>query len=281
MLETSQIQKKCVIMAEKIAVLAGSGKLPAAVCRSILDKKNKPFLFHLKEEELPIDLPEISFHDTFSLFELEPLFQTLSSENIQHAVLIGKFHKERLFHRETNDPISSKLLANSSNRNDMELFTSFLMYLHQQGILLHSQLEFLEEHLPPKGMYGVIPSKEALADIDFGRQLAEQCATMDIGQSVIVSNKTIIAIEAIEGTDACIKRAGDLTRGQAGILCKMPRKNQDPRFDIPGFGAQTLKYLAEQGASGASIAYGQVLVTDPIDELADYCTQTGLFLDIR
>ena len=268
-------------MAEKIAVLAGSGKLPAAVCRSILSKKNIPFLFRLEEEDLPIGLPETNFQTTFSLFELEPLFQTLSSEKIQHAVLIGKFHKERLFHKKTKDPISSMLLTNSATRNDMELFTSFLMYLHQQGVLLHSQLEFLEEHLPPKGLYGVTPSEEALADIEFGRHLAEQCATMDIGQSVIVSNKTIIAIEAIEGTDACIKRAGEITRGKAGVLCKMPRKNQDPRFDIPGFGAQTLKHLAEQGASGASIAVGQVLVTDPISELEDYCKQTGLFLDIR
>jgi UDP-2,3-diacylglucosamine hydrolase len=267
-------------MSQRIAVLAGSGKLPAAVCNNILRKKKVPFLFILEEEDPPVDVPEQIFSSPFSLFSLENLFQTLEAENIKSAVTIGKFHKERLFYKETNDPISNMLLSKARNRNDMELFRAFLAYLHQKGIHLCSQLDFLEDHLPPKGVYGKIPSNEMLDDIQFGRQLAEQCATLDIGQSVMVSKKTIVAIEAIEGTDACIKRAGNLTKGQAGVLCKMPRKNQDPRFDIPGFGIQTLKYLAEQGGTGASIALGKVLVTDPIDEIGKYCLEQNLFLDI-
>ena len=147
--------------------------------------------------------------------------------------------------------------------------------MEKEGFQVLDQREFLREIFPPQGVLSRRqPSKSEIEDIEFGLPIAKKLADMEIGQTLIVCNKTVIAVEAIEGTDRAIERGCALARGNA-VAIKVSRTDQDYRFDSPGVGPQTIEGLVKGGARVLALEAERVMLVDQarVVEMAD---QAGL-----
>ena len=156
-----------------------------------------------------------------------------------------------------------KALAKVKNHSDNSLLSAIAHHLNSKGIKLLSSTSFLtDESLPKKGILSKRkPSKDELADIEFGWKLAKEMGRLDIGQTVVVKNQAILAIEAIEGTDEAILRGGRLGSGEVTVV-KVAKPNQDMRFDVPTIGLKTLDALIQAKVRALAFEAGKTILLD-------------------
>jgi DUF1009 family protein len=141
----------------------------------------------------------------------------------------------------------------------------------KDGISVLPATTFLEDHLPATGpVCGPTFNKRQLADAEFGFRIAKQTSALDIGQSVVVRHGTVLAAEAFEGTNACIRRGGELGRGKDVMLVKVSKPNQDFRFDVPVVGPQTIETCAAAGVGSIAIEAGKTLLLER-ERVAELC----------
>jgi hypothetical protein len=163
------------------------------------------------------------------------------------------------------------VLARVKERNAETLFGAVAEELAKDGITLLPATTFLEDHLPGPGhVCGPTFRKRQLSDAEFGFRIAKQTSALDIGQSVVVRHGTVLAAEAFEGTNACIRRGGELGRGKDVLLVKVSKPNQDFRFDVPVVGPQTIETCADAGVGGIAIEAGKTLLLEK-DRVAELC----------
>jgi len=155
------------------------------------------------------------------------------------------------------------LVARLKERHAETLCGGIAVELAKDGITLLPATTFLDDHLPAAGpVCGPGFSKRQLADAAFGFRIAKQTSALDIGQTVVVRHGTVLAVEAFEGTNACIRRGGELGRGKDVMLVKVSKPNQDFRFDVPVIGRQTIETCAAAGVSGIAIEAGRTLLLE-------------------
>lgn len=199
------------------------------------------------------------------------IFTTLKDENIQDVLILGKVDKSIIFRLQMFDLRTLKFLKNLKNKEDKTLMLGMIEEIHKEGFRVMDQREFLREIFPGPGVLSKRrPSKEEMEDIQFGLPIAKKMADMEIGQTVVVYNKTVIAVEAIEGTDRAIERGCALARGKA-VVVKVSRTDQDYRFDSPGVGPETLEGLVAGGASVLALEADRVMVVNQteVGQMAD------------
>lgn len=209
--------------------------------------------------------------------EIAAAAAALRAAGATRAVLAGKLEKAALY-GETGalrlDADARALLASLPDQRDDSLLTALAGYLEARGIELLPQAALAPELLAGAGPLGrVAPTPEILADVAFGWPLATAIAGLDIGQTVIVKDRAVLAVEAIEGTDAAIRRAGRIAAGACAIKVAKPR--QDPRFDLPAVGPDTVAALAAAGAAALAFAAGRTLVLRR-EELAERADASGI-----
>lgn len=164
--------------------------------------------------------------------------------------MIGKVTKEILFKGlKFPDLRAIKLLAKLRNRKDDTIMLAIVEEIEKDGIEVADQTLYLKPLMPPTGVLTKRrPTPEEEDDIRFGFVTAKAMGGMDIGQTVVVKNKAVMAVEAIEGTDACIRRGGELGRGKS-VVVKVAKPNQDVRFDVPAVGKQTIQSMLDSGCT--------------------------------
>jgi DUF1009 family protein len=163
------------------------------------------------------------------------------------------------------------ILARVKERNAETLFGAIADELAKEGITVLNATTFLEDHLPGPGhVCGPSFKKRQLADAEFGFRIAKQTSALDIGQSVVVRHGTVLAVEAFEGTNNCIRRGGELGRGKEVMLVKVSKPNQDMRFDVPVVGPLTIETCAASGVNGITIEAGKTLLLEK-DKIAELC----------
>jgi len=205
----------------------------------------------------------------FSLGEFSRMFEFFKETGVKKVIMAGQISPYRLFSREVRDNRQiQELLASIKDRKANSIFSGIARKLSEQSLELIDSTTFVKDHLPQKGVLTKRgPSAVEKEDIEFGIDLAHKIADLDIGLSVGVKQKAILAIEALEGTDNLIRRAGALARSGA-IIAKVGRPNQDMRFDIPVIGLVTVKTLAQAKASCLAIEAGKTLFLDLQQSLA-------------
>lgn len=263
-----------------LAIVAGGGKLPLFCAREV--KKQKiPFKIFLYQEETQ-DTVGIFFSEfkenctLIRLGKLGELISALKKNQISHVIFIGKIHKQNLFRGMKYDLKTLSLLTKMKNQNDSEFFRVLLLELKKHKIEVLPQSTFLKNFLLPEGVLTKKkPQKKDWQDIKFGLYYARKIGELDIGQTVVVLNKTILAVEALEGTDACIERAGILSQGKGGVVCKAERANQDPRFDIPTVGISTLETMKKVNCHLLAFESEKVFVVEP-EEFINYANKNQL-----
>jgi len=192
---------------------------------------------------------------------------------VEQATMAGKFHKTLLYQpgvwwRHWPDWKFVKtfwhyLITHRRDNKDDTLLTALADAFERDGITFHPATDFAPELLVPAGQIaGRTPSVSQLADIEFGWDVAKVMGGLDIGQSVCVKDRAVIAVEAIEGTDACILRAGELCKKGGFTVVKVAKPRQDMRFDVPTVGVRTLRTMLASGASVLAIEGGRTILLD-------------------
>lgn len=205
----------------------------------------------------------------FSLGEFSRMFEVFKSEGVQQVIMAGQISPYRLFSREVKENREiQELLASIKDRKANSIFYALARRLNEAGLELIDSTTFVKDFLPKKGVLTKNkPSDVEWEDIKFGIDLAYKIAELDIGLSVGVKFKAILAVEALEGTDNLIRRAGFLARSGV-VIAKVSRPNQDMRFDIPVIGLNTVKTLIGAKARCLAIESGKTLFIDMEPSLA-------------
>ena len=246
-----------------VGIIAGNGRFPLLaaeearregyrVVAALVEKEADPSLAKMTDASLWVKVGE-----------LKKLSKFFSSEGVHEAIMAGKIEKVRLLQENVRPDFEMvKVLMKTRDFKDDSLLKGIADYLHEEGIDLMDSTFFVRDALPGPGVLGKKkPSPEIREDLEFGFQMAKSIAGLDIGQTVIVKKKAVLAVEAIEGTDLAIRRGGELAKGQVTVV-KVAKPNQDMRFDVPAVGMRTLKALMDVHAKAFGFEAGKTIFLD-------------------
>jgi DUF1009 family protein len=260
-------------MPERIGLIAGNGSFPLLVLDAARAQGFDVIVAAIKEEAFP----EIEQHGAaavhwLSLGELSRLIETFQREGVHRAVMAGQVKHKQIFSSIRPDWKLAKLLLSLGTRNTDSLLGAVAKTLAEEGITLENSTSFLEPLLAKAGVLSRrAPTPLEEKDIEYGRAVARQLAQYDIGQTVVVAESACVAVEAMEGTDAAIGRAGEIMRSLAGdastlgrelTVVKIAKPNQDMRFDVPVIGVKTIEVMRQAGATCLALDAGRCLLLD-------------------
>ena len=254
---------------ERLGLLAGAGKLPAECAREAKKLGYEIFAVGLLPESDPQIAEFATDYQQISVGQLEEIFKYLKSHNLTQVMMIGKVTKELLFNGKIQpDRKMLELIMSLPDRSDNTVMLMFIRELAKLGLQTFDQTIFIRRLMPRRGtISNREPSNVEHQDMDFGFRVAKELGRLDIGQTVVTKNLAVMAVEAIEGTDECIKRGGRLAHGGA-VVTKVSKPNQDNRFDVPTVGRRTLEVMAEAGATALAIEANKTLLVDREDTVA-------------
>ncbi len=267
----------------RLGLIAGNGRFPFLLLDAARAHGLAVVVAAIKEETSPemneraAADPHISVH-WFSLGELSKLIETFHGERITRAVMAGQVRHKQIFSSIRPDWRLAKLLLSLRTRSTDMLLGAVAKVLGDEGIELISSTAYLE---PLLAVAGVLtrraPTEDELANIRYGLTVARGIAGFDLGQTVVIAAQACVAVEAMEGTDATIARAGELFRsldgGQSTLsraltVVKVAKPNQDMRFDVPVVGAPTIAAMQTAGATCLSLEAGRTLIFDRLALIA-------------
>ena len=266
-----------------LGLIAGNGRFPFLLLDAARAHNLRVVVAAIKEETAPemndraAADPDITVH-WLSLGELSRLIETFQREGVTRAVMAGQVKHKQIFSSIRPDWRLAKLLLNLRTRNTDMLLGAVARVLEDEGITLISSTSFLEPMLAPPGVLtSRVPDETERADIDYGLTVARGIAGFDLGQTVVIAAGACVAVEAMEGTDAAILRAGDLMRtlhadddpsnpettlARRLTVIKVAKPNQDLRFDVPVAGLPTIETMRRAGATCLCIEGGRTLLFD-------------------
>lgn len=250
-------------MGKTLGVLAGVGHLPVDVVRGARKEGYRTVAIGLvpgTHEDLP---GEADAFYAINIGKVGRIFKTLQKEGVDEVTMIGKVTKEILYSGGVLVPDwqAIKILMSLPDRHDDTIMNALVAKLESLGIHVMDQTLFLKDLMPQEGVLSKRkPTREEWEDMQYGFAMAKKIGGLDIGQTVVVKNKAIMAVEAIEGTDACILRGGKL--GKKAIVAKTAKPAQDNRFDIPGVGVRTIESMIESGCAGIVMEAGRTLLVE-------------------
>lgn len=260
-------------MPERIGLIAGNGTFPLLVLDAARAQGFEVIVAAIKEEAFP----EIEKHGAtavhwLSLGELSKLIETFQREGVRRAIMAGQVKHKQIFSSIRPDWKLAKLLLSLGTRNTDSLLGAVAQTLAEEGITLENSTSFLEPLLAKAGrLTKRAPTSQEKKNIDYGRAVARQLAQYDIGQTVVVAESACVAVEAMEGTDLAIARAGGIMRSLAGdastlgrqlTVVKIAKPNQDMRFDVPVIGVKTIEVMRQAGATCLALDAGKCLLLD-------------------
>ena len=264
---------------EKLGLIAGNGKFPFLVLEAAQAQGFDVVVAGIKEETFPeIESKGAASVHWLSLGELSKLIDTFKAEGVTRAVMAGQVKHKQIFSAIKPDWRLAKLLLSLGTRNADSLLGAIAKVLADEGITLESSTALLEPLLAKTGVLTKrAPSELERKNIEYGRTVARRLAEHDIGQTVVIAEAACVAVEAMEGTDATIERAGVLmqsleresgskrevsTLSRALTVVKVAKPKQDMRFDVPVIGVKTIETMARAGASCLAVDAGRCLLLD-------------------
>jgi UDP-2,3-diacylglucosamine hydrolase len=257
---------------DKLGLIAGNGRFPLLVLDAARARGEQVVVAAIKEETFP----EVEQHGAaavhwMSLGELGKLIDTFKREGITRALMAGQVKHKQIFSSIRPDWRMAKLLLSLRARNTDALIGAVARVLADEGITLMDSTAYLEPLLARPGVLARrAPTDEERRDVAYGREVARHLAQFDIGQTVIVAEAACVAVEAMEGTDATIQRAGEIMASLGGAstlarnltVVKVAKPNQDMRFDVPVIGMNTIETMRRAGATCLALDAGKCLLLD-------------------
>ena len=249
---------------ETLGLLAGIGHLPVDVAQSAKKLGYKVVAIAVVPET-DSELPEnADVFYTINVGKVGKILQTLKQNDVKNVTMIGKVTKEVLYKTGVVIPdlTTIRVLASLPDRKDDTIMNAIVKLIEDAGMHVMDQTVLVRPLLPEPGVLTKRkPTEQEWKDMQFGFRMAKELGRLDIGQTVVVKNQAVMALEAIEGTDACILRGGFLGKGGV-IVAKTAKPAQDNRFDMPSVGTTTLTSMIHAGATGIVIEAGRTLLVD-------------------
>jgi len=271
---------------QRIGILAGWGHFPVAVAKKLEATGHPVVGVGFRNSANPVLSDICTFYREFSPTRPRSIVRYLRRHRVTRATMAGKIYKTRIFEkgvwfRNLPDTLFLKYYGPhffrprrksgspeepTKNNNDDSLLLVAIRLFADHGIELSPATDFAPELLVNERLLAGPPlSASQLSDAIFGWNLAREMGRLDIGQSVVVKHRSVLAVEAVEGTDACIRRAGELCPAGGFTVVKVSKPHQDMRFDVPTIGTGTLETMRQAGARVLVIEAGKTIVLDPDD----------------
>ena len=263
----------------RIGLIAGNGRFPFLALQGARSLGHDVTVVAVKEEAFPelegaardagADLTWVS------LGHLGKCIKVLKAAGVRQAIMAGQVKHAKIFSGIVPDLTLLSVLTKLRARNTNALISAVAEVLRGEGIDLLDSTAFLDPLMARSGTLSRrAPTPDELEDLAFGYRMADAVAALDIGQTIVVKDKAVVAVEAMEGTDAVIRRAGEIA-GPGTRIVKVARPNQDMRFDVPVVGVATIESMKAAGATAISIDAGKTLVVDG-EKFFDAANEAGI-----
>ena len=246
-----------------MGLIAGNGKFPILFARKARKDGFKVMAASVRGDTSLFLRFFVDKIQRFKVGELKKLFLYFEKEGIKRVIMAGQVNPENLFDKNVVlDEEFKKIFEALQDRKADTIFTAVADKLREHGMELVDSTFLLQDHLAPRGTLTKRgPTLKELQDIEFGRTIAKIMGGVDVGQTVVVKEKAIVAIEAMEGTDRTIRRGGEIAK-EAAVVVKMSKPNQDQRFDVPVIGPRTIQTMIRAKAKCLAIEAGKTLIID-------------------
>ena len=271
---------------ELIGILAGWGRFPVVVAEAIRRAGGRTAILAIRDHADAALEPLADVSGEVGVAEIGRAVAFFQRHGVSRATMAGKIHKKKLFGRHAwlkHLPDWTGLrtfwphfVSRRHDNRDDSLLGAIAAAFDAAGVAIRPATEFAPELLAEEGLLAGRPlSRRQLADVAFGWRLAKELGRLDIGQTVVVKNRAPLALEAIEGTDECIRRAGRLCLAGGMTVVKVAKPQQDLRFDMPTIGVGTLESLRAAGARVLAIEAGRTILVDR-ERLAEVASRAGI-----
>ena len=260
----------------RYGLIAGNGRFPILALESARALGHEVVVVAIKEEAAA-EVEQLAARCYWiSLGQLSRLIEILKDEGIREVTMAGQVKHAQIFSSIRPDWRLVKLLASLGRKNTDSLIGAVAKVLAEEGISLMDSTALLKPLLATEGVLARRkPSSDELSDIDYGRKIANALAGFDIGQSVVVADGACVALEAMEGTDATLRRAATLANGKPLRLVKVSRRRRHLLFDVPVVGPATIDVMKETGASALALDAGRTLMLDR-EEMLEKAREAGV-----
>jgi DUF1009 family protein len=260
----------------KIAIITGAGKLPTLFLEEAVAKGYEVYPVYLFDS-VDSGIKEYDNSVKYSIAQVGKIIKYLKSKEINKLIMLGKVEKNLIFSNLKFDLVATKILMSTKNKKDKNILRAIIDHLEKEGIEVMPQNFLMDKYMAKETDY---TKKKAQPDdmktIEIGIEAAKMLTTIDAGQTVVVKNESVVALEGIEGTDKTIERAG-MYAGKDCIIVKMARPNQDYRIDIPTIGVDTIKKAVEIKAKGIVIEAEHMLFIDQ-EEVINFADKNKIFI---
>src|SRR5213083_129221 len=265
---------------ESLGIIAGNGVYPRLLADSARNASVKKIVAAAFTDETDSALKQhVDLIEWMRVGQMSQLLNFFREQNVHHAIMAGQIAPKNLFDLHP-DWKAVLVLAKLKQRNAESIFAAIADELARIGVDLLPATTFLEDQLAPAGLIaGPKLSRREEDDVDLGWNIAKEIARLDIGQTAIVKNGTVLALEAFEGTNDAIKRGGALAR-KGAVIVKVAKPNQDMRFDVPVIGVETLRIASEARLRVIAIEAGKTLLLER-DMIVDLANRAKISLVAR
>jgi len=276
----------------KLGLIAGNGSFPLLLLDAARARGAEVVVAAIKEETFPeIEQRGAKAVHWMSLGELGKLIETFKREGVSEAIMAGQVKHKQIFSSIRPDWKMAKVLMSLTTRNTDSLIGAVAKVLAEEGITLLDSTSYLEPLLAKRGVLTKrVPDEAERKNVEYGRDVARHIAQYDIGQTVVIAGVACVAVEAMEGTDATIERAGRLMKsvesaGEASLaptiegkltVVKIAKPNQDMRFDVPIIGLKTIITMRDAGATCLALDAGKCLLIDGPDKIIGAADEAGI-----
>ena len=266
-----------VVLEQKQGLIAGDGLLPVKMAQYAKENGLDVIAISLSSDNYKQLKKYCSKVYSFCPGEALKIEKVLKDEGIKQLTFLGKVSKTIILKRPKFDSKAIDFIKKAARLNDDKVMLMLIEELEAIGVTILDQTLFIKNLMIPSGVLGKIqPTPEQIEDVNYGYWLAKETGKLDIGQSVVIKDKMIMAVEAIEGTDKCIRRGCKIAKKNSRII-KVSKPSQDKRFDIPTIGLRTLKTMKKYKADLIAVEAGETIIVNK-EEVVKYADRNGIVI---
>ncbi len=250
------------MLENKQGLIAGDGTLPVKMAQYAKENGFEVICISLSNDNLAQLKKYCAKVYSCHPGEVNRIEKIFKEEQLKQVTFLGKVHKKVLLQLHKFDARAIELIQKALRLNDDQVMLMIVDEFEKAGITVLDQTIFIKNLMIPAGVLGSVkPTAEQMDDVNYGFWLAKEMGKVDVGQSVVIKDKMVMAVEAIEGTDVCIKRGAKLAKKNASVI-KVSKPAQDKRFDIPAVGLRTLKTMKRYKANLLAVEANETIIVD-------------------
>ncbi len=267
-------------MEKKIGIIAGSGDIPHFIFKEVEKMGYSPPVVGITGDADPALADSMGKLQWFNLNQVEDIISFFKQNNIDEVLFAGKIDHRRIYKKQGFDAVLFDIFSQSKDRGPTSLIGLAIDFLSKRGIKVLDPTKFLSSLFIDEGILSKVkPSPQVEKDINFGWEKARVLADLDIGQTLVLKDQAVVAIEGMEGTDAAIRRGGQLA-GPGTVVIKLSRSSQDPRIDLPAVGVSTVRELIDAECAALCVEAHTVAFFQK-DEAVSLADAAGVVITVR